>query len=159
MRLREIGTRVHAKRIETGLLQEHVAKLSGLSRVTVNQLENGTLNDLGFSKLKNVLDVLGLGMSLESSVELKSALTVAARSISTSYKEIVTPEALAEMLRSGSAPERFHPHLMAFLDETPLPVAVKAISEAATATVPAKKIFRNLAQWSLEWKACRKVWA
>ncbi|WLI90745.1 helix-turn-helix domain-containing protein [Massilia sp. R2A-15] len=158
MELREIGTKVHAKRIETGLLQEHVAKLAGLSRVTINQLENGTLNDLGFSKLINVLDILGVGMSLEPSVGVKSALTVAARSISTSYKEIVTPETLAEMLRSGCAPDRFHPHLMAFLDETPLPVAVKAISEAATSAIPAKKIMKHLAKWSSEWKACRRVW-
>lgn len=158
MELSEIGEMVHAKRIETGLLQEHVAKLSGLSRVTINQLENGTLNDLGYSKLKNVLDVLGVGMNVETSVGFKSALTVAARSISTSYKDIVTPEALAEMLRSGKAADRYHPHLMSFLDETPLPVAVKAISEAATAEIPAKKIMKNLAQWACEWKVCRQVW-
>lgn len=52
MELREIGTKVQARRLEVGLLQEHVAKLSGLSRVTINQLENGTLKDLGFSRLK-----------------------------------------------------------------------------------------------------------
>jgi transcriptional regulator with XRE-family HTH domain len=158
MELREIGAKVHAKRIETGLLQEHIAKLSGLSRVTINKLENGTLNDLGFSKLRNVLDVLGVDMSVGAPVGVKSALTVAARSISTSYKEIVTPEMLSEMLRSGFAPERFHPHLMTFLDETPLSVAVKAISEAATPIVPAKRIMKNLAHWAKEWKACRKVW-
>jgi transcriptional regulator with XRE-family HTH domain len=158
MELREIGAKVQAKRIEAGLLQGHVAKLSGLSRVTINQLENGTLNDLGFSKLKNVLDLLGVDMSVGAPTGVKSALTVAARSISTSYRDIVTAEILSEMLRSGSAPERFHPHLMAFLDETPLPVAVKAISEAATTATPAKKIMKNLANWAKEWKSCRRVW-
>ncbi len=158
MELEEIGTRVQAKRLAAGLLQEHLARLSGLSRVTINQLENGTLKDLGYSKLKNVLDILGVEMTIGSTVGVKSALAVAARNISTSYRESVTAEQLAEMLRSGFAPERFHAHMMFFLDETPLPLAVKAIAEATTAVVPAKRILKNLSGWAKEWKACRQVW-
>ena len=33
------------------------------------------------------------------------------------------------VLRSGQAPELFQPHLMALLDETPLPVVVKAVAD------------------------------
>jgi hypothetical protein len=47
---------------------------------------------------------------------------------------------------------------MAFLDETPLPVVVQAISEAATPQTPAKKILKHLADWSKEWRTCRTVW-
>ncbi len=158
MNLAEIGNKVHAKRLQSGLLQEHVAKFAGLSRVTINQLENGTLKDLGYTKLNAVLDILGIGMTTSQPSGLKSALTVAARSISTSYKDVLTPEMLAEILRSGVAPERFHPHLMALLDETPLSVVAKAVTEAATHETPAKKIMKNLHQWATEWKVCRTVW-
>lgn len=158
MDLAHIGNAVHIKRIQAGLLQEHLAKFAGLSRVTINQLENGTLKDLGYTKLKVVLDLLGINMAVLQSSGMNSALTVAARSIGTSYKDVLTPDMLSEMLRSGVAPERFHPHLMAFLDETPLPVVVKAVAEAATVETPPKKIMKNLSHWATEWKTCRKVW-
>lgn len=158
MNLAQIGAEIHNKRIQVGLLQAQVAKFAGLSRVTINKLENGTLTDLGYTKLKAVLDILGLNMEAVQNSGVKSALAVAARSISTSYREVMTPEMLSMMLRTGHAPEQFQPHLMALLDETPLPVVVKAVSEAATPDVPVKKIMKNLSLWAKEWKACRAVW-
>lgn len=47
---------------------------------------------------------------------------------------------------------------MAFLDETLLPVVVKAVAEAATPEAPARKIMKNLSHWANEWKVCRMVW-
>lgn len=158
MNLAQIGREVHNKRLQTGLLQEHVAKFSGLSRVTINQLENGTLNDLGYTKLRSVLEVLGLDMDTSRPSRLKSALAVAARSVSTSYRDILTPDALGSILRSGDAPLQFQPHLMTLLDEVPLPVVVKAVAEAATPEIPAKKIMKNISFWAKEWKVCRAVW-
>ena len=158
MNLAQIGGEIHIKRIQAGLLQEHVAKLAGLSRVTINQLENGTLKDLGYTKLKAVMDILGLDMEAVRPAGLKSALVVAARSASTSYRDVLTPDMLSIMLRSGQAPEQFQPHLMALLDETPLSVVVKAVVEAATPDVPAKKIMKNLSLWAKQWKVCRAVW-
>lgn len=158
MDLAQIGNEVHVKRVQAGLLQEHVAKLAGLSRVTINQLENGALKDLGYAKLKAVLDVLGIDLAVLQLPGMKSALMVVARSVSTSYKDVLTPGMLSDMLRSGVAPERFHPHLMALLDETPLPVLVKAVAEAATPEAPARKIMKNLSRWATEWKVCRTVW-
>lgn len=158
MNLVQIGDAIHRKRIQIGLLQEHLAKFAGLSRVTINQLENGTLKDLGYVKLKSVMDIVGLNMETVQPLGLKSALAVAARSISTSYRDVMTPDMLSIMLRSGDAPEQFQPHLMALLDETPLPVVVKAVTEAATPEVPAKKIMKNLSVWAKQWKVCRMVW-
>ncbi|OYO28747.1 helix-turn-helix domain-containing protein [Janthinobacterium sp. PC23-8] len=158
MNLAQIGGEIHSKRVEAGLLQEHVARFAGLSRVTINQLENGTLKDLGYTKLKAVMDVLGLDMETVQHSGLKSALAIAARSISTSYRDVMTPETLSMILRSGMAPEQFQPHLMALLDETPLPVVVKAVTEAATSEVPAKKIMKHLSLWAKQWKVCRTVW-
>lgn len=158
MNLAQIGGEIHSKRIQAGLLQEHVAKFAGLSRVTINQLENGTLKDLGYTKLKAVMDVLGLDMETVQPSSLKSALAVAARSASTSYREVLTSDMLLSILRSGVAPEQYQPHLMVLLDETPLQVVVKAVAEAATPDVPAKKIMKHLSLWAKQWKVCRTVW-
>lgn len=57
-----IGGEIHNRRIQVGLAQEQLVKFAGLSRVTINQLENGTLADLGYTKLKAVMDVLSLDM-------------------------------------------------------------------------------------------------
>jgi transcriptional regulator with XRE-family HTH domain len=72
MDLAAIGSKIQAKRIQAGLLQDQVAKLSGLSRVTINQLENGTLKDLGFAKLKAVLDILGMDVDTPVAAGWKS---------------------------------------------------------------------------------------
>lgn len=158
MNLTQIGIEIQNKRLQAGLLQEHVAKFAGLSRVTINQLENGTLKDLGYTKLKAVMEVLGLEMETVQPSGFKSALAIAARSISTSYRDVMTADMLTMMLRSGLAPIEYQPHLMALLDETPLPVVVKAVGEAATAEIPAKKIMKHLSLWAKQWKVCRKVW-
>jgi transcriptional regulator with XRE-family HTH domain len=158
MNLAQIGGEINLRRIQAGLLQEHVARLSGLSRVTINQLENGTLKDLGYTKLKAVMHVLGLDMEAVQLSGIKGALALAARSISTSYRDVITADMLATVLRSGVVPERFQPHLMALLDEAPLPLVVKAVAEAATPDVPAKEIMKHLSLWAKQWKVCRTVW-
>jgi len=159
MNLSEIGSEIHRRRVAAGLLQIHIARLAGLSRVTINQLENGKLTDLGYAKLKAVMDLLGMNMATTQPVGVSNALAVAARSISTSYKEVVTPAMLSHMLRSGDAPEQFQPHLMALLDETPLSIVVQAIGEAATPAVQPKDIMKHMGKWAQQWNTCRTVWS
>ena len=88
----------------------------------------------------------------------KVALAVVARSVSTSYKEVLAPAILADILRSGIAPERYAPHLMSLLDEVPLPLLSLAIDEASTAAVPATQIRHHLGRWAKQWHVCRQVW-
>ena len=40
----KIGDRLKEKRIEKGYTQEYLSKKSGISRVTISKLENGTQN-------------------------------------------------------------------------------------------------------------------
>jgi transcriptional regulator with XRE-family HTH domain len=157
MDLIELGRQIHSKRVELGILQDQLARLTGLSRVTINQLENGMLSDIGYLKLKAILDVIGINMDMHQSQGMKNALAVVARSISTSYKDVMTPDTLKEILQSGVAPMRFHAHMMSLLDETPLPIIVKAVSEASTDDIPAKKIMKNLHQWATQWKTHRRA--
>lgn len=158
MKLQEIGAAVKQKRAQLGLLQEQVANLVGLSRVTVNQLENGTLKDLGYVKLNAVLDVLGIDLAAQESTGLKNGLAIAARSASTSYRAVLSAGDLAAVLRTGDVPPQFRPHIMAFLEEAPLPVMVKAVTEAASADAPSSKIMKNLQHLAKEWHVCREVW-
>ena len=96
-------------------------------------------------------------VSIDSLRNAGNALAIAARSISTSYKEVVTAHQLAEMLRSGEAPERFHPHLMALLDETPLPLVIQAVAEAATSEITTHQINHHLHRWAAAWKTGRDI--
>lgn len=53
------------------------------------------------------------------------------------------------MLASGDAPDEYRPHLMTLLDETPLPVVIKAFQEVvqrSPATTP-KKVMQHMARW------------
>jgi transcriptional regulator with XRE-family HTH domain len=156
--LQQIGAAVKQKRFQLGLLQEQVGNLVGVSRVTVNQLENGTLKDLGYAKLNSILEVLGIGLATQEASSLKSGLAVAARSASTSYRLMLSPSVLSEVLRTGVVPSQFQAHLMAFLEETPLPVVVKAIAEAASPDTPSSKIMKNLQHLAKDWHICREVW-
>ena len=60
MTIQMIGKEVYARRQALGLTQTRLAKLAGLSRQTVQRLEAGTINDLGFQRLVRLLGVLGL---------------------------------------------------------------------------------------------------
>lgn len=160
MRLSEIGQQIREQRQSLGLTQDQLAKLSELSRTTINQMENGTLVDLGYAKLSNLLSVIGLDLQAQPATGLSHALEVAARTASTSYKNTLAPEKLAEMLASGDAPDEYRPHLMTLLDETPLPVVIKAIQETAQrspATTP-RKMMQHMAKWADELHSYRTVW-
>lgn len=62
--LLEIGHRIAHVRKERGLTQKALASLSGLSRATVDALENGRIRELGISKIERILLVLGLELGI-----------------------------------------------------------------------------------------------
>ncbi|MFZ6767750.1 helix-turn-helix transcriptional regulator [Undibacterium sp. Di26W] len=159
MKLHEIGAQVKEKRIELGLTQAQVAKLAGLSRTTINQLESGVLPDLGYSKLLNLLAILGLDMDAKPSKGISKALEIAARTASTSYSMMLSSSTLENILAAGIAPVEYHPHLMTLLEETPLPIVVKAIQEASMAThTSTRTIMRNVSKFARDLHIYRKVW-
>ena len=47
----EFSSAVRTRRADMGLTQTALAGLSGLSRATINQLENGTLQDLSLKRV------------------------------------------------------------------------------------------------------------
>lgn len=158
MQLREIGRRVAERRATLQLTQGQLASLAGLSRLTINQLEAGKLKDLGAAKLISLLHLLGLSLDVRDA-RPRRGLLKASISANVSYQQEVTPEQLAEVLSSGELPGELEAPVATLLDETPLPVVVQAVEEAATVrNVPPKQIWKHLALWSQNMHLYRQVW-
>ena len=80
--LADIGQLVHARRTALGLSQARLATMSGLSRATINQLETGTLVDLGVAKLIKLLDLVGINLDAGTRKGHHGALQLASQSAS-----------------------------------------------------------------------------
>jgi transcriptional regulator with XRE-family HTH domain len=160
MNLRELGELVRARRGALGLSQQRLARLSGLSRATINELENGTLADLGVSKLANLMDLVGL--QLEASARKttpRHALRLASRTASVSYRTPMGTHELGQALGTGELPADRIAHISTFLDEAPLSLVVSAVEEAAVSRgVPPKRIWQHLTRWAHELQSPRPAW-
>jgi transcriptional regulator with XRE-family HTH domain len=72
--LGDIGKSVAAARAESGLRQIDLAAKAGLSRATIDALENGRVGDIGFSKLTRILAVLRLELVLRQATNRRPTL-------------------------------------------------------------------------------------
>ncbi|KUY86458.1 XRE family transcriptional regulator [Burkholderia cepacia] len=159
MQLYEIGQAVAKRRAELDLTQAQLAKLAGLSRFTVNQLEAGKVKDLGINKLIPLLSVLGIEL-LALPRQAHNGLYKAVVSANVSCKGELTERLLADALITGHIPEGYESPFSVILDEVPLPVVVKAAEEAAERSgTPLRTIWKNLAAWSKDLHLYREVWA
>lgn len=159
MQLREVGMQVHKKRKELGISQAQLAKLAGLSRTTVNQLESGALADLGYTKLHQLLGILGLNFYAKERLKKSPALKMAAQTASTSYKKILTSDVLRNILKSGVVPDDFKPHVMTILDETPIQLVIGAIYETSVETnTPVKTVMKHVSAMAKTLHTNRTVW-
>ncbi|MBY4897678.1 helix-turn-helix domain-containing protein [Cupriavidus sp. AU9028] len=163
MDIRYIGQRVRARREEIGLTQERLARLSQLSRETVQRLEAGTLKDLGFQRVGRLLRVLGLdfdSLSLEQR-KRKHGLWMAAQTASVSYRGTLSPEMLEEALTTGNVPSGFEPHIGHLLDEAPVEVLVMAVEEtAANESLPPAMVWKQVSRLAADFATTRReLWA
>jgi transcriptional regulator with XRE-family HTH domain len=62
-----IGSEITRKRKALRMSQSALAKAAGISRATLDALENGRSGELGFSKLVKILAALGLELTLQES--------------------------------------------------------------------------------------------
>ena len=58
--LRSLGRQIASRRKDLGLSQSDLARKAGISRATLDALENGRSGELGFTKVTNILSALGL---------------------------------------------------------------------------------------------------
>lgn len=138
MTLHDLAPLIHARRTALGLSQDRLAKLCGLSRATVNQLENGTLVNLGASKL----------------------LALLSQTASVSYRRVLQPAELTQALVQGDLPEAITPHIATLLDKAPLALILAAVEQAALTTrTPPKTLWKHLVQWAHALQSPTPAWA
>ncbi len=70
----QIGQTVAAARSSAGLRQADLATKAGLSRATIDALENGRASDIGVSKLSRILAALGLELSIRPATNERPTL-------------------------------------------------------------------------------------
>jgi len=64
--LPSIGTQIAQRRKSLRLSQTTLARKAGVSRATLEALENGRTGELGFSKVTRLLAALGLELKLQA---------------------------------------------------------------------------------------------
>ena len=124
--IHEVSSAVRARRKDMGLTQTGLAKLSGLSRSTINQLEQGTIQDLSLKRATAVTNALGITLGVVSisrrhlNSARSSALAQAATSANVSYKGEIAPEELRAIFLGGPVPRQFVAHVSKLLEEAPM---------------------------------------
>ena len=74
MSLGQLGKSISDARREQGLRQVDLATRAGLSRATIDALENGRAADIGVSKLSRILRALGLELSIRPATNERPTL-------------------------------------------------------------------------------------
>ena len=160
MNLADIGQLVHARRTALGLSQARLAAMSGLSRATINQLETGTLVDLGVAKLIKLLDLVGINLDAGTRKGHHGALQLASQSASVSYKTLLNPAALAAAMVDGALPKEIAPHVSTLLDEAPMSLIVAAVEEVASSSSRSPKLlWKHVFHWAKDLHSPRGAWA
>jgi transcriptional regulator with XRE-family HTH domain len=74
LQLSSIAEQIAARRKTAGLSQADLARKAGVSRSTIDALENGRMGELGYSKLNHILAALGLEFHLRESIPSRPTL-------------------------------------------------------------------------------------
>jgi transcriptional regulator with XRE-family HTH domain len=64
--LTSIGSEIAPARKALKLTQTELGQKAGVSRATLDALENGRIGELGFAKVSNILAALGLELKIQS---------------------------------------------------------------------------------------------
>jgi transcriptional regulator with XRE-family HTH domain len=69
-----IGARIAKERKRLKLSQADLSRRAGVSRATLDALENGRVGELGFTKLAKLLSAVGLELKLQMTTSLRPTL-------------------------------------------------------------------------------------
>ena len=140
MRLQDLGREVRKARLARNLTQACLAREAGLSRETLNLLENGLVRDLGLRKVLNVLEHLGLEISIQIRIgaALPDYVRMACTSANVGFKSTLTENQLIHALVTGKVPAQRSAHLRALLDEAPESLLIGLVKTAERWTKPGK---------------------
>lgn len=146
MRLQEFGNIVRRARLARGMTQGELARSAGLSRTTMNQLENGVFPDLGMNKAQAILAALGLGLRVQPLARPRrpNYVRMARTSASVSFREKLSESDLVRALLTARVPVNRRPHFRVLLQEVPQAVLKGLVEDVGRWTQP-DRVERNLA--------------
>ena len=157
MRLPEIGHAIRRARVSQNLTQAALASAVGLSRVTLNQLENGVVRDLGIRKVLALTDHLKLEIFVRPlEQERPDFVQIASTAASVSFKAPLTPEDLILILLKGKVPAPKRPHMRALFQEASPPLLRGLAQEVGRWSKPGR-IEKNLIRIAHELGVSGKV--
>ena len=146
MLIQELGKAIRNGRTRRGLTQAQLAEQAGLSRNTLNRLENGLFPDLGVKKAEAILEKLGMELTVKP-VAPKSKkpdfVGMASASASVSFKKKLSPDELVHALLSGKATPGKEAHFIVLLEEAPA-VLLKGMLQQVGAWVKPGKVGKNV---------------
>lgn len=146
VRVSDVGVAVRAYRKASGLSQQELADLAGMSRATLNYLESGRDIEIGAGRLLALLDLLAVPVAVPSGVDRSAddrQVDQALRAGGAKIKS--TRRALEESLATGTVPHgsvelvRTGLSALGLADRTALVRQVSAVSGQ-----PAKSVWRNV---------------
>jgi len=163
----ELSNAVKTRRSEIGLSQTALAKLAGLSRATVNQIENGSFKDLSLHRATRLLNTLGLSLTVSpahpkrggTAVRSTSSLDIAARSASVSYRRVMRGSQLKAILLTGDLPARFEPQMNALLEEASVQMLAAIVEQVHVEEgVPHTELWARLRELAEQLGCVRDLW-
>jgi HTH-type transcriptional regulator/antitoxin HipB len=145
VRLQEFGYLIRKARRARTLSQAEVARTAGLSRTTINQLENGVFPDIGMRKAQAILEGLGLDLHVRPGPRQRRPdfVAMACTTASVSYREDLTEPELVRMLLTGRVPRSRRAHLATLLEEAPAALLKGMVHDIERWTEPGR-VTRNL---------------
>lgn len=146
MRLEQIGREIRRARMSRSLTQARLAEAADISRTTLNQLENGSVKDLGIRKIEAVLQQLGLELDVtdvSASRKHPDFLRLASTTASVSFKNELKDKELLHALMTGRVPAGRRPHMRMLLEEAPRELLAGLVNQV-NRSAPPGKIEKNL---------------
>jgi transcriptional regulator with XRE-family HTH domain len=159
--LQELAAAVRQRRQEIGLSQEALARLSGLSRTTIVNLENGTLKNLASTRIEALANGLGFAVGLLGPDPSPGgdAITAAARVASVPYRKQLPPDVLRDALVNGIVPPGFIPQMRTLLQEAPVATLATVADELEhDAKVPKPATWARMRALAGVLKCERPIW-
>jgi DNA-binding XRE family transcriptional regulator len=156
MRLQEFGYVVRKARRARDMTQAELARSAGLSRTTMNQLENGVFPDIGVNKAQSILAQLGLVLQIQPMRRSSrpNYVRMARSSASVSFREKLSEGELVRALLTGRIPVNRRPHFRVLLREVP-PGVLKGMVEDVGKWARPGRVAQNLADISAQLRVRR----
>jgi len=145
MRLQEIGYQIRQARVERGLTQAQLSIAAGVSRTTLNQLENGLFPDLGVKKLRAILDQVGLALAIQPAQKTTAPdfVRMACTTANVSYRDALSEDELIRALLTGKIPAGRRPHFRTLFDEA-APALLQGLAQEVSRWTKPGRLEKNL---------------